>query len=318
MRVFGEKMRQINVRLKAAGDNFTRKAQMGVREATRLWQKTRQWPISWRTMRNSASHAPIGDVWRGKNGASAAPSNHAVAREPGAVGTWRDRHPGIAQGLRIAAIAVAAYLVLPYPMILVYRFLDPPISVPMLRDLLTGQKVRRRWVDFDRISPNLATAVVISEDAALCTHWGVDWNAVGEALDDLEDGDKPRGASTIPMQTAKNLFLWSEQTYIRKALEVPLAYFISFVWPKQRVVEVYLNIAEWGPGIYGAEAAARYHFGKSARSLTRTEAALLAAALPSPLKRNAGRPSAHMQRLAGRIQARVDREAQDAACIFDG
>ena len=172
-------------------------------------------------------------------------------------------------------------------------------------------------MDFEDISPNLARAVVIAEDAAFCRHAGVDWNAVGEALDDFQDGDKPRGASTLPMQTAKNLFLWPEQNYLRKALEVPLAYFMSFVWPKQRVIEVYLNIAEWGPGIYGAEAAARYHFGTSAASLSRSEAALLAAALPSPRKRNAGRPSPRLQSIASRIQGRVEREAADAACIFD-
>jgi monofunctional biosynthetic peptidoglycan transglycosylase len=145
----------------------------------------------------------------------------------------------------------------------------------------------------------------------------VDWFAVGEALDDLEVGERPRGASTIPMQTAKNLFLWPEQSYMRKALEVPLAYFMSLVWSKQRVIEIYLNIAEWGPGVYGAEAAARHHFGTSAASLNRAQAALLVSALPNPLVRQAGKPGPAMRRRANRIQGRVGRESQDAACIFE-
>jgi monofunctional biosynthetic peptidoglycan transglycosylase len=212
---------------------------------------------------------------------------------------------------------VVIWLAAPYPLMLIYRFIDPPISAMMLRNALLGRGLDQSWVDFQDISPHLARAVVISEDAVFCRHAGVDWGAVSEALEDLEDGDKPRGASTLPMQTAKNLFLWPGQSYLRKALEVPLAYFMSLVWSKQRVVEVYLNIAEWGPGVYGAEAAAQYHFGRSAASLNRSEAALLAAALPSPRRRNAGNPSPRMQSIASRIQGRVDREAADASCIFD-
>ena len=186
----------------------------------------------------------------------------------------------------------------------------------MARQWLSGVSIRQQWVDFDEISPALPRAVVISEDATFCRHWGVDWSAVGEALEDAEDGGGVRGASTIPMQTAKNLFLWNGQSYIRKALEVPLAYAMSAIWPKRRVLEIYLNIAEWGPGIFGAEAAARYHFGKSASQLTPREASLLAAALPSPRTRNAGRPNGQTARIAARIGARVGREAQDAACVF--
>ena len=318
MRGFGEKMRQISVRLKSAGNGLARTAQGGARDAARLWQKTRQWPVDWWAARHGSSPSAAESAWDGANAEAAVSAGGGAANERRGGAVWRDRHPRFLKILRIAGIAAAAYLVMPYPMILIYRFVDPPISIPMLRDAITGREIKHDWVDFADISPNLARAVVIAEDAAFCSHWGVDWNAVGEALEDMEDGDRPRGASTIAMQTAKNLFLGSEQAYIRKALEVPLAYFMTFVWPKQRVLEVYLNIAEWGPGIYGAEAAARYHFGKPARSLTRTESALLAAALPSPLKRNAGRPSARMQLLAGRIQDRVDRESQDAACIFDG
>jgi monofunctional biosynthetic peptidoglycan transglycosylase len=230
---------------------------------------------------------------------------------------WRERRPQLARALRIAAIALAAFLALPYFMILVYRFVDPPLSSLMLRNAVLLRGLDYRWRDFDNISPHLATAAIIAEDARFCQHWGVDWTAVSAAIDEfLEEGEAPRGASTIPMQTVKNLFLWPEQDIIRKALEVPLAHFMTLVWPKQRVIEIYLNIAEWGPGIYGAEAAARYHFGTSAAALSRAQAALLVSALPNPKRRNAGRPGPGMRNLAARVQGRVERESPDAACVF--
>jgi monofunctional glycosyltransferase len=218
----------------------------------------------------------------------------------------------------MAGIALLILLALPYGLILVYRVIDPPFSALMARQFLSGVSVRQQWVDFDDIAPALPVAVVISEDAGFCRHWGVDWSAVGDAIEDAEDGDRVRGASTIPMQTAKNLFLWNGHSYIRKALEVPLAYAMSLIWPKRRVLEVYLNVAEWGPGIFGAEAAARYHFRKSASQLTAREAALLAAALPNPRRRHAGRPSGLTARIAAHIAARAQREAQDASCVFAG
>ena len=317
MKSVAEKMRQMRARLKSAGGLIRRTAASGAREAAIAWKKARQLPSDWLARRGSIAAAPVvADNWSVAPEAATPSQDREPALAHGKTG-WRDRNPGLAKTLKYAAIAVAAWLALPYQLMLVYRFIDPPISAMMLRNALLGHGLDQTWVDFQDISPNLARAVIISEDSAFCRHAGVDWNAVGEALDDLEDGDKPRGASTLPMQTAKNLFLWPGQSYLRKALEVPLAYFMSLVWPKQRVVEVYLNIAEWGPGVYGAEAAARYHFGVSAASLSRGEAALLAAALPSPRKRNAGRPSARMQSIANRIQGRVDREAADASCIFD-
>jgi monofunctional biosynthetic peptidoglycan transglycosylase len=297
MKSFAEKMRQMRARLKSAGDLMRRTAASGMRDAGSVLRKPRQMPSGWRVNREPVASPP--PPTRARAGAG-----------------WRDRHPGLASALKYAGLALLLWLLLPYPLMLVYRFVDPPISAMMLRNVILGRGLDQSWVDFRDISPNLARAVVIAEDAAFCRHAGVDWNAVGEALDDIEDGDRPRGASTLPMQTAKNLFLWPGQSYLRKALEVPLAYFMSLVWPKQRVVEVYLNIAEWGPGIYGAEAAARHHFGVSAAALNQSEAALLAAALPSPRKRNAGRPSARMQSIASRIQGRVAREAADASCIF--
>ncbi len=312
MTAFEEKMRQMRGRLKSAGALLRRTASSRRQGVANTWQKARDWPRGlWARWRPPVAGVAE-TVWEDAQ----IPAGEVVS-EPSAAGGWRERHPRLEKGLRIAAIALAVFLALPYVFILIYRVFDPPISSLMLRNAVLGEGIHYRWRDFDRISPNLATAAVIAEDARFCQHWGVDWNAVGEVLEDLEDGEAPRGASTIPMQTAKNLFLWPEQTYLRKALEVPLAYFMTIVWPKRRVLEVYLNIAEWGPGVYGAEAAARYHFGKSAAALSRSEAALLVAALPNPHMRNAGKPGPQMRRLASRIQARVDREAHDASCVFD-
>jgi monofunctional biosynthetic peptidoglycan transglycosylase len=138
----------------------------------------------------------------------------------------------------------------------------------------------------------------MSEDARYCQHGGVDWEAVREVIEDAEDGTPSRGASTITMQTAKNLFLWPSRSYIRKGLEVPLALWLDLVLSKRRVLEIYLNIAEWGPGVFGAEAAAQASFGKPAAALSAREAALLATALPNPVRRNASRPSRGHARLA--------------------
>lgn len=316
MTIVREKMRQLSAQLKSASDILKRTARSRIQDAARAWQKTWRWPLDWWAARKASASVTVEKVWRDEPGEER-PSAEAAPLDRLTAGGWPDRHPKIVKALRIAVIAIAVFLALPYLFIPIYRFVDPPFSALMLEKALLGEEINYEWVDFQEISPNLAKAAVIAEDARFCYHWGVDWNAVGDVLEDLEEGETPRGASTIPMQTAKNLFLWPGQPYLRKALEVPLAYFMTFVWPKQRVVEVYLNIAEWGPGVYGAEAAAQYHFGKSAASLSQGEAALLVAALPNPRRRNAGQPGPQTRRLASRVQARVEREAQDASCIFD-
>jgi len=195
---------------------------------------------------------------------------------------------------------------------LAYRFVTP-VSTLMLGRWATLQPVERAAVPLDGISPALPLAVIASEDAQFCAHSGVDWGALREVL---EDEDEPsRGASTIPMQTAKNLFLWPGRSYVRKALELPIALYIDLIWGKRRMMEVYLNIAEWGDGVFGAEAAARRHFGKGARQLSRAEAALLAAALPNPRVRNPARPSARHRLLANRLLARMESGGAPRACL---
>ena len=151
----------------------------------------------------------------------------------------------------------------------------------MLGQRLTGTPITQRWVPLERISPNLAAAVISSEDGHFCRHHGVDWGELKEAIESAGDG-MARGGSTISMQVVKNLFLWPSRSYLRKAIEIPLAYAMEALWPKRRILEIYLNIAEWGPGIFGAEAAARYHFRKPALTAHPREAACWPSPCPTP------------------------------------
>ena len=166
------------------------------------------------------------------------------------------------------------------------------------------------------IARDLPLAVIASEDGRFCNHWGVDWAAVKDAVQEARKrGRGFRGASTIPMQTAKNLYLWTDRSYVRKVLEVPLAYLLTIFWPKERVIEVYLNIAQWGPGIFGAEAASQHYFRKSASQLTRREALLLAVSLPAPRLRNPGKPSPRMLRMAKAVERRMPVLAARSVCV---
>ncbi len=206
-------------------------------------------------------------------------------------------------------------LLLPYLLVPVYALVRP-ISTVMLGSFLTGEGMRRDWVPMERISPNLALAVLASEDGNFCGHDGFDWVQMDKAVKKAErTGRAPRGASTVTAQTAKNLFLWRARSWLRKGLEASLTLWLDFVLPKRRILEIYLNIAEWGPGIFGAEAAAQFHFQKSARRLTAHEAALLATALPSPLRRLPEKPSASHRQLAARIEARMRQAPQIVGCV---
>lgn len=211
----------------------------------------------------------------------------------------------------------AATLVAVFAILLLYRFVNPPYSSLMVANALAGRTLKHRWVPLDKISPYLVSAVVTSEDARFCNHRGVDWGEVENALERAEKtGRGPRGASTIPMQTIKNLFLWQNRSYLRKVIEIPLAYVASALWPKRRMLEIYLNIAEWGPGVFGAQAAARHHFRASASKITRRQAAQMAAALPNPWVRNAGRPGPKTRALARRMEKRLLRGGAPLDCIY--
>jgi monofunctional glycosyltransferase len=219
--------------------------------------------------------------------------------------------------LRWGLYLLAFLLAWPVVMTLVYALVPPPVSNIMLLRALGGAGIDRQWVPLEKISPNLPRAVIAAEDARFCDHRGVDWREFQGVIQDALDNDEApsRGASTIPMQTAKNLFLWDGRFAIRKLIELPLAMWMDFVWSKRRMIEVYLNIVEWAPGVYGAEAAAQHHFGKSAEKLTKREAALLAAVLPNPIKRNAGKPSKGVRRIANRILLRMRGMAPYLTCL---
>jgi monofunctional glycosyltransferase len=202
-------------------------------------------------------------------------------------------------------LILLAALLLPYLLTPLYRT-GHPVSTLMVWRRMTGKQVARQWIDFNSISPSLPRSVVGAEDAHFCNHHGIDWGAVREAIDDAQEGEGIRGASTITQQVAKNLFLWPLPGPIRKLFEFPLALWIDRVLPKQRILEIYLNIAELGPsGQFGAEAGSAYAFGHPASSLSPREAALLASILPNPVKRSARNPGPGVRRLAGTYMARA-------------
>jgi monofunctional biosynthetic peptidoglycan transglycosylase len=175
--------------------------------------------------------------------------------------------------------------------------------------------VERSFVPIERMAPALPITVIAAEDGRFCSHRGVDWRELNERLDDVDDIGKVKGVSTITQQTAKNLFLWPGRSFVRKALEFPLALWIDFVLPKRRVLEIYLNIAEWGPnGEFGAEAGSRFAFNRSVSAISTREAALLAAVLPNPRRRSAKQPGPAVRRLGALYEARGAAQAALAAC----
>jgi monofunctional biosynthetic peptidoglycan transglycosylase len=185
----------------------------------------------------------------------------------------------------------------------------------MVIRLIEGEGLRRQWVPLEEIAPVLPQAVVAAEDNRFCEHVGFDWQELQGQIDALRAGEPARGASTITMQTAKNLFLWPGRNLLRKGLEAWLTPQIELLWPKRRIVEVYLNVAELGPGIYGAEAAAQAHFGKPASALSRQEAALLAAILPNPRMWSPSRPTPYLEQRARTIRSRIEQLGPMLACV---
>ncbi|MBN1448977.1 MAG: monofunctional biosynthetic peptidoglycan transglycosylase [Bacteroidetes bacterium] len=216
---------------------------------------------------------------------------------------------GIRGALRVAA--VLAMFCVAY--VAVTRVVPPPASPVMFlrvyEGLFDGKPVgmQRHWVPYERISPHFIRAVVAAEDARFMRHDGIDWKAMEDAMryNRAHKGRKVRGASTITMQTAKNVFLWHGRNYVRKGLEAWFTFLIETLWGKRRILEVYANIVEMGDGVYGVEAAARRYFGKSAADLTRREAALIAAVLPNPRRWSPAAPTGYIKRRADWVQGRM-------------
>jgi monofunctional biosynthetic peptidoglycan transglycosylase len=185
-----------------------------------------------------------------------------------------------------------------------------PVSTLMLARMIEGKSYQRVYAPLRTIAPTALAAVIASEDARFCDNDGVDWGALREVLSGAGEHGPSRGASTITMQTAKNLFLWPGRSTIRKGVEIGMALALGEAWSKARTLEIYVNIAEWGDGIYGIEAAADRYFHKSASQLNPHEAALLATALPNPILRNPARPTPMQRRLAAGLEAKA-REGSD-------
>jgi monofunctional glycosyltransferase len=206
--------------------------------------------------------------------------------------------------------------------VVIQRFVAPPPTFLMVSRAIEGEGLSYSWRSLDDISPRLVQAVIASEDSTFCAHNGFDMKAIERALQANARAEKRgsgriRGGSTISQQTAKNVFLWPGRDWIRKGLEAGYTVAIETVWGKRRIMAVYLNVAEWAPGVYGAEAAAQHWFGKSADALTAREAARLAAILPSPRRYSASSPGPYVRRRTSRIQAAMGtvREQGLAACV---
>lgn len=204
---------------------------------------------------------------------------------------------------------------LPALVVVLYRAVPPPGTPLMVIRAFEGEGWSRDWVALDSLPPHVGVAVIAAEDNRFCAHWGFDFDAIQDALDEAGAGARLRGASTLTMQTAKNLFLWPGRDWLRKGLEAYLTPFLEVLLPKRRILEIYLNVAEWGPGIYGIDAAARHHFHKPATDLSRLEAARLAAILPAPRSRSAAAPSAAVAGQAQRLLVRVRQLGPLLDCI---
>ncbi len=225
----------------------------------------------------------------------------------------RGRAPSIASSRRFSfrwRRWLLLLLLLPFAFwlltLLLWRVVLPPATPLMvIRSIEAGKWVDYRPQRFDRIAPVLARTVVAAEDGRFCQHAGIDFDAVEDAVNDYRERGRLRGASTITMQVARNLFLWDGGGVVRKALELPLALLLDATWSKRRIIEVYLNIAEWGPGIFGAEAAAQHYFNKPAAQLNNYEAARLAAVLPSPRRWSVVNPGAYVAARSNTLRLRA-------------
>ncbi|HQR24162.1 MAG TPA: monofunctional biosynthetic peptidoglycan transglycosylase [Steroidobacteraceae bacterium] len=224
----------------------------------------------------------------------------------------KDRKVRFSRVLRWIGLALLGWAGLTIAVVVALRWVDPPFTAFMLEDRVRalvsrdpGYEFRQEWRDWDHISPNAALAVVASEDQNFPVHHGFDFEQIDKALAARERGRRVRGASTISQQVAKNLFLWPGQSWIRKGIEAGITVLIETAWSKQRILEVYLNVAEFGRGTFGVQAASRRYFHKDAARLTREEAALLAAVLPAPKRFRADAPSSYVRRRQAWIERQM-------------
>lgn len=212
--------------------------------------------------------------------------------------------------------AVAFVVSIPLVLTVLYAFVTPA-ALPVERMKWRDQPVDQRWVALDEIAPELVRAVIMAEDARFCLHYGVDLRQLRIVIKDALDGERARGASTITMQVVKTLFLWPERNYLRKAVEVPLALWMDLVLSKDRIIEIYLNVAQWGRGVYGVEAAAQKVFGVPAAALTGPQALALATVLPAPAARNPANPGPRQRAVIAHVERELDRAPWVFTCLSD-
>lgn len=222
----------------------------------------------------------------------------------------RKRRPILTVLLVLAALPIGG--------VLIHTVAPPPLTLLMAREFVAGHGLDYRWRSLDQISPHLVASAIAAEDARFCSHGGFDMQAIERALKNNENGRKVRGGSTISQQTAKNVFLWPQRDWVRKGLETWFTVLIELGWGKERIMEVYLNSIEWGPGVYGAEAAAQRNFRVPAAKLTAAQAYRLAAIIPKPLSWKAAKPGPYIKRRSGSIgrNARVVRNDGLAGCVL--
>jgi len=215
--------------------------------------------------------------------------------------------------IRRILVNLSLFIIIFWSLTIIAVFLLPPISTLMWARIVRFQSYSREFIPIDEISPYLIKAVVMSEDGQFCQHHGVDWDALKIVISHNKGPN--RGASTLTMQVAKNMLLWPGRSYLRKALEIPLALILERVWGKKRILEIYLNTAEWGDHIFGAEAAARHYFHQPAHSLSQYQASLLATSLPNPFLRHAARPGHHQLMLRNIIETRMNSAEEWLTCL---
>jgi monofunctional glycosyltransferase len=242
----------------------------------------------------------------------------AQRAQQGSRGTGRVRRRRRSWLRRILLLAVGVIFILPVLLIVLFRFVPPPITPLMLDTWISNGTISQSWVPLSAISRNLVRAVIASEDTKFCSHYGFDWDAIDSAIARNASGRNLRGASTISQQTAKNLFLLPDRTWMRKGAEAYLTVLLEALWPKPRIIETYLNIIEWGPGRFGAQAASEADFRKPAAKLSVIEAARLAAVLPNPKEYSAAKPGPYVTRQAEVVAARMGEVRRDNldGCIY--
>ena len=233
----------------------------------------------------------------------------------------RKRTRGLAARIAGWVIRIAfGFVLISVIWVLLYRFVPPPITATMVGDVVGGRGVKKDWLSIDQIDRDMVRAAIAAEDSKFCGHNGFDLDAIEQAMQRNASGGRIRGGSTISQQTAKNAFLWQGGGYVRKGFEAWFTVLIEAMWPKRRIMEVYLNLAETGIGTYGVNAGSQRYYGHDASAMSRTEAARIAAILPLPKKRGAIAPKGFTRRYGGSIAARIGVVARDGldACVYQG